>query len=301
MILVAGATGLVGGETCRLLREAGQPVRALVRAASAPEKVARLQALGCEVVVGDVRDRVSLDAACRGANAVITTVSSMPFSWSPPDNTVETVDLNGQKRLVDAALAAGVGHYVYVAFSGNMDRDFPLRNAKRAVEEHLRLSGLSYTILRPSYFMEVWFSPAVGFDIASASATIYGAGQDKISWISLADVAKFAVAALDNPAARDTTIELGGPAALSPLEVVTIFEDLTGRDFTMMHVPAEALEAQQAAASDDMMRSFSGLMRCYAAGDTIPMEATLRNFPLALTSVQDYARRVVADAPVAAM
>jgi NADH dehydrogenase len=112
-----------------------------------------------------------------------------------------------------------------------VENDFPLRNAKRAVEERLKESGLSYTILRPSHFMEDWLSPMVGFDTVNAKAQIYGTGQNPISWISLQDAARFAVASLDNPAAQRATLELGGPAALTPLQVVQIFKEITDRTF----------------------------------------------------------------------
>jgi len=77
-------------------------------------------------------------------------------------------------------------------------------------------SGIAYTILRPTFFTEIWLSPAVGFDATNATATIYGAGQNPISWISLGDVAEFAVCCRDNPEARNAILELGGPQALSP-------------------------------------------------------------------------------------
>jgi NADH dehydrogenase len=293
MILVAGATGMVGGEVCRLLRSEHEPVRALVRATSSPEKIAKLGALGCEIVRGDLRIGSTLETACAGARAVITTVSAMPFSWAA-DNTLDMVDLDGQRRLIDAAVQAGVHHFTCVTFSGNIDRPFPLRNAKRAVEAHLRASGLRYTILRPSYFAEVWLGPAVGFDYAGAKATIYGDGRRPISWISLADVARFAAASVDNLAAADATLELGGPDALSPLQVVELFEQVGGRKFALTHVPEDALEAQLAAAPDDLQRSFTGLMLCYAAGDAIPMGDTLRRFPVPLKSVATYAREALA-------
>jgi uncharacterized protein YbjT (DUF2867 family) len=220
-------------------------------------------------------------------------VASASIAAALPGDTSRSrsaTDLSGMLHLVDAARAAGVvEHFVYTSFSKNIDLDFPLRNAKRTVEDHLKLSGLPYTILRPSCFMEVWLSPAVGFDAANAKATIYGTGANPISWISLADVAAFAVRSLDTPAARNATIELGGPEALTPLQVVKIFERAYGRPFTTEHVTAEALLAQQQAASDPMQQSFSGLMRCYAAGDPIDMESTLRSFPVALTSVGEYA------------
>lgn len=293
MNLVVGATGFLGSEVCRQLAAAGRPVRALVRSSSNPDKVTMLSQMGAEVIRGDVHDRGTLDEACRGATAVISTVSAMPFSYEPETNNVQQVDLDGVKRLIDAAKAAGVKRFIYTSFSGQIDLDFPLRNAKREVEQVLRASGLSYTILRPSYFMEAWLSPAVGFDYANAKANIYGTGQNEISWIAVSDVARFAVASLDHPAAENATLELGGPEALSPDRVVKIFEDASGHEFEVEHVPEEALLAQQQEASDPMQQSFSGLMRCYAHGDAIDMRETLRAFPMTLTSVERYAQDVV--------
>ena len=135
---------------------------------------------------------------------MICTVSAMPFCYQPGVNDIQSVDLEGVNNLIDAAKATGVKQFIYTSFSGNLDRDFPLRNAKRAVEKHLKESGLVYTILRPSMFMEVWLSPAVGFDAANAKATIYGTGDQPIAWITIQDVAQFAVESLTNPAARNT-------------------------------------------------------------------------------------------------
>jgi len=128
-------------------------------------------------------------------------------------------------NLVDAAKAANVSRFVLISFPP-VDAEFPLQAAKRRVEEHLKSGGLTYAILQPTFFMEVWLSPALGFDAANAKAQIYGSGENKISWISYKDVAKFAVASIDNPEARNAVIELGGPEALSPLEVVRAFEEL---------------------------------------------------------------------------
>jgi uncharacterized protein YbjT (DUF2867 family) len=289
MILVVGATGLVGGEVCRRLATRDIPARAMVRPTSDPAKVEALRALGIEVVEGDLRDTASLTEACRDASAVIDSVSSMPFAYQPGVNDITTTDLEGALHLIDAARATGVGQFVYTSFSGNIDLDFPLRNAKRTVEAYLKLSGLTYTILRPSYFMEVWLSPAVGFDVASAKATIYGDGANPISWIALGDVAEFAVRSLDNPAARNAILELGGPAALTPEQVVGVYERVYGRPFEVAHVPAAALLAQQSTATDPMQQSFTGLMRCYASGDPIDMRAALRDFPVTLTAVDTYA------------
>jgi uncharacterized protein YbjT (DUF2867 family) len=296
MILVVGATGLVGGDVCHRLAAAGRPARALVRATSDAAKVKALRDLGIEVLEGDIRDQASLTEACRGVSAVICTVSSMPFSYVPGVNDIATTDREGVLRLIDAARSAGVGHFVYTSFSGNIDREFPLRDAKRTVEAYLKLSGLPYTILRPSYFMEVWLSPAVGFDAANAAATVYGEGSAPISWISLTDVAAFAVASLDAPAARDATFELGGAAALAPDQVVAVFECLAGRPFSVQHVPEAALARQLAEAEDPMQQSFTGLMLCYARGDPIDMTAVQRELPVSLTTIEDYAARTLSVA-----
>jgi NADH dehydrogenase len=287
MILVVGATGLLGSEICRLRAAEGKPFRALVRPTSDKSKVAQLQSLGSEIVRGDLRDRSSLEAACKGVNAVISTASAT-ISRQEGDS-IQTVDLEGQLSLIDAAKAAGVSQFILVSFSPSTI-EFPLQAAKRVVEEHLKHSGLSYTILQPTCFMEVWLSPALGFDAANAKAQIYGSGQNKISWISYRDVAKFANESLDNPAARNAVIELGGPDSLSPLEVVRIFEQVLGRAFEIQHVPDEALLEQKKTASDPLQQSFAGLMLYYSAGNVIDMRETLQKFPMQLTSVQDYAQ-----------
>ena len=192
MNLIVGATGLLGGEICRLLAAEGKPVRALVRPTSDQIKVAQLESLNVEIARGDLKDRPSLDAACQGVSVVISTASST-LSRQEGDS-IQTVDLEGQLNLIDAAKAANVSRFVLISFPP-IDAEFPLQAAKRRVEEHLKSSGLTYAILQPTFFMEVWLSPALGFDAANAKAQIYGSGENKISWISYKDVAKFAVAA----------------------------------------------------------------------------------------------------------
>lgn len=287
MNLIVGATGLLGSEICRLLAAEGKPVRALVRPTSDQIKVAQLESLNVEIARGDLKDRPSLDAACQGVSAVISTASST-LSRQEGDS-IQTVDLEGQLNLVDAAKAANVSRFVLISFPP-VDAEFPLQAAKRRVEEHLKSSGLTYAILQPTFFMEVWLSPALGFDAANAKAQIYGSGENKISWISYKDVAKFAVASLDNAEARNAVIELGGPEALSPLEVVRAFEELQGRKFDVQNVPEEALKEQRESASDPLQQSFAGLMLYYSQGQIIDMRKTLQKFPVQLTSITDYAR-----------
>lgn len=285
-ILVAGATGMLGGEICRQLVEEGRQVRALIRTTSEPGKVAALKDLGIETVEGDLKDRVSLDKAVAGVGTVISTVSST-FSRQDGDS-IESVDDAGQTSLVHAAANAGVDQFVFISFC-KMQDEFPLQSAKRNVEKQLVNSGMAYTILQPTYFMEVWLSPALGFDPQAGKVTVYGSGNNKVSWIAVPDVAFFAVSALDNANLKNKQLELGGPQQLSPLEVINIFEQVAGRSFDIQYVPGETLAAQQAQATDPMSKSFAGLINTVASGSVILMKDALGDLQKQLTTVEDYA------------
>jgi uncharacterized protein YbjT (DUF2867 family) len=292
MNLVVGATGLLGHEICRQLTELGKPLRALVRSSSDTEKVEALQSWGGEIVYGDLKDPRSLDAACRGAEVVISTASATKSRQE--GDSIETVDGKGQISLIDAAENAGVEHFIFVSFRNDTPAiQCPLSVAKRAAEQHLKESGLTYTILWPSLFMEAWLTPRLGFDYPNARARISGTGSSKISYISYRDVARFAVASIDNPAAKNATIELGGPEALSPLEAVRIFEELSGREFEVEYISEEALQARKDSAQDSLQESIAVLMLSATSGDIKDMESTVKTFPMELTSVRDYAKSVL--------
>lgn len=286
-VLVAGATGLVGSETCRRLALRGHSVRALVRSTSAPEKTQRLAEAGAQLCVGDLKDPASLKAACQGVTAIVSTASS---TLSRQDgDSIASVDLDGQRNLAGAAKAAGVARFVFVSFRRPPGASSPLADAKASVERAIQ-AAFDYTIIQASWFMEVWLGPALGFDHANAAARIYGAGVNPISWVSFADVAEMCAIAVDHPAARRRIIEFGGPEAISPLEVVRRFETIGGRPFQVEHVPHAALQSQYDAAADPMQKTFAALMLGYANGDAIDMKTTIPEFGLRLTTVEGYAR-----------
>jgi uncharacterized protein YbjT (DUF2867 family) len=294
MYLVVGATGPVGlgGEICRLLRAAGKPTRALIRPTSDAKRVDALRVAGVELVEGDLKDPLSLRAACRHVRTVISTASVMVSRQ--PDDTVERVDGHGQHALIDAAKICGVDSFVYTSLSSGIDRDFPFCNAKRDVERYLKASGLAFTILRPTFYMEVWLTPIAGFDYANQRATVYGTGHNKISWLSFGDVARFALTCIDKADARNTAFELGGPDALTPLEVVTLFEEARRRSFEIDFVSEQSLD-ERMSEGDSWSRSIAGLQRCYADGDVVDIREFRERCPTPMTSVRDYATHVLAS------
>jgi uncharacterized protein YbjT (DUF2867 family) len=291
-ILVVGASGFLGNEICRQLRSKDLPVKAMVRTTTDPVKTEPLTQLGAQVVLGDFRKKETFYPALKGVKTVITTVSSMPFSYKPGENDIQLVDEDGMINLIDASKSAGVNHFIYTSFSINIDLDFPLRNAKRKVERYLQNSGLTYTILRPSFFMEIWFSAAVGFDPLNGKVNICGTGTNPVAYISFKDVAKFAVESAYNPSLRNEVLELGGPQNLSQWDAVRIFEEVLYKKIEVQHIPVDAIQAQYNGSADAMQKSFSGLMLCVASGDQIDMHEILSKIPIELISVKDYANTV---------
>ncbi|MFO7633388.1 MAG: NmrA family NAD(P)-binding protein, partial [Caldilinea sp.] len=125
MILVVGATGLLGGMITRQLLEQDKAVRILVRHHSASEELAKqgmatsaqsLIAAGAQPMAGDLKDPPSLDRACADVATVITTANSILRSG---EDNIATVDLNGTKSLIDAAKASGASHFIYVSVLGS--------------------------------------------------------------------------------------------------------------------------------------------------------------------------------------
>lgn len=288
MILVVGATGVLGSGICLMLAKGGETVRGLVRKTSAPGRTQTLTAAGIELFVGDLKDPASLIDACKGVDAVISTASST-FSRQEGDS-IETVDGAGQLNLVDASEAAGVLRFIFVSFRHPEGLSFPLGDAKLRVEEAIK--RFNFTVIQASYFMEWCLTPALGFDYVNGSARIYGSGNSAASLVSVKDVAKICALAVGHPSAERRVIEFGGPEALTPLQVIEKFEELTGKPFRIANVPEAEILAQYETATDSMQKSFAALMLGYARGDAIDMKAVQEEFGVTLTSVDEYAREV---------
>ncbi|HET7712337.1 MAG TPA: NAD(P)H-binding protein, partial [Thermoanaerobaculia bacterium] len=205
----------------RRLIEKGAKVRVLVRSG-------RTDIAGAEPVPGDMKDRASLDAACIGVTTVITTANSAQRGG---DDNVATVDLEGNLSLIDAAKSAGVRHFIFISAAAADDSSpVPLFAAKARAEKHLRESGMTWTIVAPHVFMDVWFPAIIGSALgAGRPVPLVSGGKRRHSFIAVDDVASFAVASAGNPAAMNRRLTVGGPEALSWSDVVAKTGELLGR------------------------------------------------------------------------
>lgn len=266
-------------------------MRALVRPSSDVDLVDELEDRGIEIVVGDLRAPETLRGACAGLSTVVCAATAV--GRRQPTDTIDAIDRCGVVSLVETAAAAGIESFVQVSCATDRGADDPLARAEHDVERCLAASGLAYTILRSTGFMERWLAPTEGFDLAARRARLYGAGDRKTSWVSAADVAEFVALVLDGPKPNAEVIDLGGPDALSPLEVARLAEDIGGRPIDIERIPIEALRRARATATDDVEASLIAQRLFAAEGHVVPMAATLERLPVRLTPMREFLRGVL--------
>jgi NADH dehydrogenase len=238
MILVAGATGTLGGEIALRLLHASKDLRVLVRHQSPSEEhyqqrsaetLKTLIKAGAQPVYGDLKDRASLDSACQGVKQLITTANATARRGQDDS---QFVVLQGNQNLIDAACLAHIQQFIFVsALVGEPFSQHPIIIAKLETEAYLRASGLTYTILAPNAFMEGAVIRIIGEQISAGSpVALIGGGDRAHSFIARRDVASFAIAVLEHPAAQDARLVLGGPQPLSLRDVVRIYEGVLDRE-----------------------------------------------------------------------
>jgi uncharacterized protein YbjT (DUF2867 family) len=286
MILVVGGTGMVGSMVAEQLLAQGRSVRILVRPGT---DNAALSAAGAQPVLGDMKDPASLAAACDGVETVVTTANSASRGG---EDTVETVDLAGNRALIDAAEQAGVRGFVFVsALGASADSPIPFLRAKAATEQRLRESALRWTVLAPTIFTQVWAGMVVGLPVQrNRPVKLIGSGTRRHSFISARDVAAFAVAVIGREEAVQQVLPLGGPEALTWPDVVRVYEKVLGR----------AIEVRTVAPGDptpDLPPFIAGMLAAQdtydSALDTRPLAET---YGVELTPVESVVRNQLAGA-----
>jgi uncharacterized protein YbjT (DUF2867 family) len=245
MILIAGGTGFVGGGIVRELARRGKPVAVLTHSTA---RAKRFPGLDLDFREGDVTRPESLALAMHGVESV---VGSQQFPNSPIENpsegyTFEKVDAEGTENLVRAAKAAGVKRYVYLSGAGAAPEGPHWFRAKWRAETAVRESGLTYTILRPSWvygpedrslnrFLSMSrflpFVPLIG-----------NAGKQRMQPVFIDDVGRAVAESLDNPAAADQIFELGGPDVMSMTDVVRTALQVAGRKRLLLSSPKPVMK-----------------------------------------------------------
>ncbi|MBO9596922.1 MAG: NmrA/HSCARG family protein [Cohnella sp.] len=209
-IVVLGATGQQGSAVTSHLLSDGWNVRAFTRDPSSDKAQALAQA-GAQLVVGDMGDRESLDAAMKGAYGVF---SVQPPMWDPGDAaTAEEIRLG--KNAADAAKDAGIRHFVYSSNSG-ADRQARFRYfAKWEIEQYIRTLGLQATVVRPSGFMESYASTFYG--VQNGTLTEATSPDVPVKCIAVDDIGAFVALAFNQPDKfLGETIEIAGDALTPP-------------------------------------------------------------------------------------
>lgn len=202
MILVVGGTGTLGRELVTRLCASGRDVRVLTRDRD------RAEGLAVDVAVGDVRDAATLADATRGASVVISAAHGFLGGRGAGPREV---DDEGNANLVRSASAAGVERFILLsALDARPDHPMSLHRAKHAAEQHLHASGLSWTTLRPSSYVETWMG-IVGARLASGGpALVFGRGDNPINFVSIRDVATLVERAITDPALHDEAVDVPG-------------------------------------------------------------------------------------------
>lgn len=278
MILVVGSTGLLGGLIARRLLEQGHQVRILVRPGSSYQALAESRA---EPALGDLKDPASLRAACQGIDTVITTANSALRGGA---DTVETVERQGNRNLIEAAQAAGVRHFIFISALGVSEQsDIAFMRAKAETERTLRSGGMRYTILQPNVFMDIWIPMLVGGAVqAGQPVTLVGECRRRHSMIAVADVAACTTACVGNTNVLNQTIPLGGPAPVSWRDIVAACERAVGHPLEVRYLqPGEPIPG-----FPDVVSQLAGSLENYDS--PVPMEETASALGVRLTPMEEF-------------
>ena len=228
MILVTGSAGKTGRAIIQALVKGGKPVRAL---AHRPDQVARLEALGVDdALVGDMLDPVSVARAVQGVRAIYHIAPNV----NPDEVTIG-------KIIINAARSANVERFVFHSVLHPQIEAMPHHWQKLRFEEMLFASGLFFTILQPTIYMQ---NILAHWDqiITRGIYPVPYSPESRLSMVDLDDVAQVAVMALTEPGHQSAIYELVGVSALSQTDVANVLSEQLHRPVTVKIVSREEWE-----------------------------------------------------------
>lgn len=264
MILIVGATGLVGRAVLSQLVARGVAVRALVRS---PEKTAAVTAPGVDVVLGDLAQPASLDTALQGVTRALLLSPHHP----------RQVELQG--HFVAAAQRAGPIHIVKLSGLGTA-LDSPLHSGRwhAQTEQAIVDAGLPFTFLHPLFFMQNLLRSAA--EVAAHGVLTAAMQAGRIAMIDARDVAAVAVTALTERGHTGRTYTLTGPEALSFAAVAEALSAAIGtrilyRDLSLADLRSQMVESGLPDWLIDVRMEFAAVLRADYAATVTPTVAAV--------------------------
>jgi uncharacterized protein YbjT (DUF2867 family) len=260
LIAVAGATGHQGGAVLQHLRKRGFPCRALTRDPSGP-KARALDGEGTEVVQADLDDAASLTRALDGAYGAFSVQTSRQGS-----------EVEQGIAFAEAAARQQVDHFVYASVaSADQNTGIPHFETKARIEAHVQATGLSYTIVRPVFFMENWLGMRERIEQGTLATPLRP--ETRLQMIAVDDIGGVTAAAFEHSGHwQGRTVELAGDE-LSITELAEAFSRAAGREVRYAQIPWEQFEKQAGADYTAMYRWFE------STGYHVDIPALEREYP----------------------
>ncbi|HKZ44910.1 MAG TPA: NAD(P)H-binding protein [Anaerolineales bacterium] len=243
MILVTGGTGFIGRNLVRQLVENGYPVRLLLKPSLKTPKVP--VGIPVEVAVTSINDERGLKAAMRGVDGIFHLAGGEGLGTRAD---LEKVDVDGTQSLVNAAVSSNVKKFFYLSHLG-ADRasGFPILKAKGLAEEHIRGSGLTYTIIRSSIVFgpQDGFSTGLGLLIHTSPGflPIPSSGKTLLQPLWVEDLVTCMLWAMDIPDLINKTIEIGGSEYLSIEQIVRTIMETINKKRKLVFLPNPYMRA----------------------------------------------------------
>jgi len=227
-VLVTGATGRIGGQLVpRLAGYNDIAVRAFVRNA---KKAASLEASGAELALGRLEDPQSVRIAVDGIDTVVLITPATPDAADQASS------------VLTAAKAAGVRKIVRISvFKAAVDGPTAITRLHGRTDIEIQESGLTYTILRPPFFMQNLFFMAAD-SIAREGRLYFGIGYGKLGMIDLRDIVECAESCVISEAYGDQVFTLTGPESIGFHHIASRLNNILGRPVQYIPVPPEAVE-----------------------------------------------------------
>lgn len=285
MILVTGGAGTLGKEVCRQLSEKGLAYKCLVRKTS---KTEALEKVGASLVYGDVRDRASLEQAMQGVTRVISIHS---LGMQKKGITYWDVDYQGNINLMALLKKNGGGKFVYVSALGvSLASRFQLYKVKQLVTNALEVSGLDYTVFKPSGFFSD-FTQAAGFIQKRGLMPAMGSGENRIQGIHMGDLAYCMIDSLNNKNAAGRIFEIGGPEALTYRGIADTYQKLLHRKVRLLPIPVwfQKCLAWAVDTFTGYRYDIQGFVDAFTAGDSVcDNTPLLETFDVKLRTFEQY-------------